>query len=66
MQQIIPHNESTIRDLNLNELDAVSGGWSIGSTGDGGILIQAGNRGLSIHSNGATYFNGTSYRFFRW
>jgi hypothetical protein len=63
---MITNNESTIRNLDVNELDVVSGGWSVGSTGDGGVRIEVGNRGLSIHSNGATYWNGSSFRFFRW
>lgn len=67
MQKMIAHNgEPTIRDLDLSELDAVSGGWSIGTTGDGGLRVDAGGRSLTVWSDGAAYWNGSSVRFFRW
>ena len=66
MQQTIAHNESTIRDLDLNELDAVSGGWSVGTTGDGGVRVDVGGRSLTVWSDGAAYWNGSSVRFYRW
>lgn len=68
--QTLEQHAQPMRELTSSEIDAVSGAWSIGSSGDGGISFEIGGYFGTIWSDGAalgsTSGNVTTVRFYNW
>lgn len=66
----VQHQSQDLRRLTSAELDAVSGAWSVGSSGDGGISFEFGSYSGTVWSDSAaiaTTKDGVlTVRFYRW